>query len=94
VTLDPRTLHPLGRIRVRGEPDGIRVAGARVWVATTTGPSLVELDGDPSHPRVLHRRSLGRAPALLDAANVDLAIVGDRFWISSPAADRVFSGEL
>jgi outer membrane protein assembly factor BamB len=94
LALDPGTLSPLGRVRVRGEPDAVRIVGGRVWVACTAGPSLVELDGDPTNPQVLQRRALGRAPALVDQANVDLAVVGGMFYVSSPATNRVITGRL
>jgi len=94
VTLSLPSLHPLGRVTVPGEPDAIRADAGRVYVAATTGPTLSELGTDVHRPSVAQHWSLGTDPPLRDQANVDLLVVGTRFWVSSPNGGRVIAGRL
>lgn len=89
VAVDATTLRVVGRVAVDGEPDAIRLVNGRLFVVTTTGPTIVELATDPSHPVVLHTTALGHAAPLLDQANVDAVMAGGRWWVSSPGENRV-----
>jgi hypothetical protein len=89
IAVNPATLRRTGRVELDDEPDAVRVADGHVFVASTKGPTLHEIGPDPHHPTVLRSRTLGAALPLFDRANVDLAVIGDQFWVSSPDRNRV-----
>lgn len=92
VTVSVRTLRPLGRASVSGEPDAITIHDGQPYVAGTAGPRLVELSSAPRAPAVMSVSVLGHDLPLADTANVDLLMQGSRFWISSPNGGRIVSG--
>ena len=89
VAVDPATLRLLGKVPVAGEPDAIRVVGKKLFVITTTGPTLVALSAIANHPGVGIRTSLGEAVPLGDRANVDAVHTNGQWWVSSPSENRV-----
>jgi YVTN family beta-propeller protein len=94
VTVEPDTLATYAHIPVAGEPDAIAIDGGQVYIVATDGPSLVQLPETPKQPRQPTRRSLGSDLPLNDQANVDLLIIGTKFWVSSPAGGHVVAAEL
>jgi DNA-binding beta-propeller fold protein YncE len=90
VAVDTATLRVRGRLAVEDEPDAIRIVDGHLWVVTTAGPTLVEIDPDPDAPAELDRLALGDAPPLFDQGNVDLNAAGDALWVSSFGEDRVY----
>jgi sugar lactone lactonase YvrE len=90
VTVDQTTLRPVGRINLDGEPDAVHIVDGKAVVLLAKGPTLVELT-DPARPREVRRRALGDAPPLLDQANVDFAVAGGRYWVSSYLDSQVIS---
>lgn len=91
VAVDERSLTVLGRVRVPGEPDGLRVIDGRLFVVATAGPTLVELSMTASAPKIIQSRPLSDAAALADRANLDLVDAGGRIWVSSFRENRVYS---
>jgi len=91
VAVDIHTLKPTGEIKVTGEPDAILVVGSDLYVATTSGPTLVRIHPDPQHPTVLSTSKLGNAPPLQDQANVDAVMTGGRCGSPRPARTRCSS---
>ena len=89
ITVDARRLHKLGDVSIDGEPDALFYDGVQLYVVTTAGPTIVELNKDPRHPAALHRKSLGEAAPLFDQANVDALRVAGSWWVSSPSENRV-----
>jgi DNA-binding beta-propeller fold protein YncE len=89
LAVDEGTLHITARLPLSGEPDAVRVVSGRLFVAATEGPTVYEMSADPAAPRILRRQPLGRAYALRDQANVDLAVAGGRVWVSSFSEGRV-----
>ncbi len=89
VTLDPRTLHLLGKVEIDGEPDVLRLVDKRLYVLTTNGPTLVQLNAFGNGPAVVNTTALGSAPPLLDQANVDAVFANGRWWVSSPSENKV-----
>jgi hypothetical protein len=91
-TVDPTTLKPLGHISVPGEPDAIVARGNTTYVAATDGPRLVTMTTASGAPTVTGNRKLGTDLPLDDQANVDLLVLGDRFYVSSPTGGHVIAG--
>ena len=81
VAVDERSLKVTRRVTLKGEPDGIRVAGGSVFVVTTTGPTVYELPGG-AHGRFERRAVVGKSGPLFDQANDDLVVAGGRIWAS------------
>ena len=90
VAVDAKTLRPLGRAFVDGEPDAIQFVGSKLYVVTTGGPTIVELNGVAADPDVVHRSALGKSAPLFDQANVDAAVVDGTWWVSSPSEGKVY----
>jgi len=89
IAVDIRTLRPLGKVEVSGEPDAIRLVGSTVFVVTTAGPTLVEISGEATDPEIVRRTALGEAIPLGDRANVDAVHTKAHWWVSSPGENRV-----
>ena len=87
--VDIDTMRETGHVEVSGEPDALRVVGSKLYVVTTSGPTLIELNPDPQHPSTSGVTKLGTAPALADIANVDAVNFRGQWWVSSPVLDRV-----
>ena len=90
VAVDERTMRVRGRLLLTGEPDGIRLVDRHLWVLTTDGPTLIEVDPDPSTPAELSRVEVGAATPLFDRANVDLAGLNGKLWVSSFGENRIY----
>jgi len=88
LAVNSRTLKPIGKVAVAGEPDAIAI-GSTVFVVTTSGPTLIELNEDAHKPAIVDRTPLGEAIPLGDRANVDAALVNGQWWVSSPGENRV-----
>jgi streptogramin lyase len=91
LAVDEQTMAVRGRVAVPGEPDAIRVVDDRVWVAATDGPTLVELSLDPDAPAILSQRRLADDAPLRDRANVDLAALDGRLWVSALRSNTIYS---
>jgi streptogramin lyase len=91
VAVDATSMRVLGRLSLAGEPDGVAGVAGHLWVAMAHGPALVELDPTASAPAELGRRELGTGPALLDRANVDVAVGGKTVWVSSVQDGKVYA---
>ena len=89
IAVDADSLRMLGDVSVDGEPDALFFDGSQLYVVTTAGPTIVELNKDPKQPAVLHRKALGEAAPLFDQANVDAVRVAGSWWVSSPSENRV-----
>jgi DNA-binding beta-propeller fold protein YncE len=89
VAVDAQTLRRLGKVSIDGEPDALFYDGSSLYVVTTAGPTIVELNHDPQHPAALHRKALGEAAPLFDQANVDALRVAGKWWVSSPSENKV-----
>lgn len=83
------TLRALGQVKVGGEPDALRMDGSKLYVVTTTGPTLVAIDPNPQHPTIVKQTKLGNAEPLQDQANVDAVVMNGTWWISSPKQNKV-----
>ncbi|MDQ6642375.1 MAG: hypothetical protein M3Y66_07770 [Actinomycetota bacterium] len=82
VVLDPRTMQVVGRHPLGGTPDAIASGPAgTLLVVLQEGPALVSVD--PKTGRVTRTVRLGTGPQLYDRANLDLAVSGDKAWVSS-----------
>jgi hypothetical protein len=90
IAVDQKTLKVVGRVAVPGEPDGLTISGGRIYVAASKGPTLYQISDEPSAPKVLFSRAIGKASALSDRANVDVIVYGDRAWVSSYKEDAVY----
>lgn len=90
VAVDAGTLQRLGTVSIDGEPDALFYDGSSLYVVTTAGPTIVELNDDPRHPAALHRKALGDAAPLFDQANVDALRVAGSWWVSSPSENKVY----
>jgi hypothetical protein len=77
-------------VHVDGEPDAIQFVGSKLYVVTPGGPTIVELNPDAAHPRVVKRTALGDSVPLFDQANVDAAVVDGTWWVSSPSEGKVY----
>ncbi|MBV9486882.1 MAG: hypothetical protein JO246_12595 [Frankiaceae bacterium] len=94
VAVNPTTLHRQTSFHVAGEPDAIHTAGGTVYVALTNGPALVQLPASGDPVPTLVALQLGDDLPLGDRANVDLLLIGKRFWVSSPNGGDVIAGSL
>ena len=90
VTVDETTLKVIGSIDLPAEPDAVKVIGGAVWVVRADGPTVVQLSSDPAHPKVIREYRAADNLGLYDRANVDFAVVGDRFWVSAPQAGGLY----
>jgi hypothetical protein len=90
IVVDQKTLKVVGRVSVPGEPDGLTISAGRIFVVASKGPTLYQISDEPTAPKVLLTRALGKATALGDRANVDVIVYGDRAWISSYKDDAVY----
>lgn len=88
VAVDPVTLKRTAVVPVEGLPDSIVAHEGRLLVVAEEGPRLVVVD--PATTAVADEVVLGEETALYDAANLDLAVVGDEAWVTSFKADRVY----
>ncbi|GIH04429.1 hypothetical protein Rhe02_24960 [Rhizocola hellebori] len=90
IAVDQKTLKVVGRVAVPGEPDGLTISGGRIFVVASKGPTLSQISNEPTAPKVLSSRAVGKASALADRANVDVIVYGDRAWVSSYKDNAVY----
>ena len=90
IAVDQKTLRVVGRVAVPGEPDGLTISGGRIFVGASKGPTLYQISDEPTAPKVLFSREIGKATALTDRANVDVIVYGDRAWVSSYKDNAVY----
>lgn len=90
IAVDAKTLKVVGRVAVPGEPDGLTISGGRIFVAASKGPTLYQISDDPTAPKVLFSREIGKTAGLADRANVDVIVYGERAWVSSYKDNAVY----
>ena len=86
VGLDPATLRVVGRVPLKGDPDGLTESGGALLVSLQDGPGLATVDTSSGTVRRLFTGKSGR---LDDEANNDVLVVGSTAYLSDYTGNAV-----
>jgi streptogramin lyase len=86
VGLDPATLRMVGRVPLKGDPDGLTESGGALLVSLQEGPGLATVDTSTGTVRRLFTGKTGR---LYDEANNDVLVVGSTAYLSDYTGSAV-----